>query len=91
MIEKKQCENKECGKDFYGTKRAKFCSDKCRVTNWRNTMKKRKVEYTIYGENDAVLKQGECFARYGEYEMQDICDHANIDFDDVWSMTTTNT
>ena len=53
-------------------------------------MKKRKVEYTIYGENEAVLKQGECFARHGEYEMQDICDHAGIDFDDVWSMETTD-
>jgi hypothetical protein len=37
MIKEKQCNNKECGKTFYGTKRAKFCSDKCRVTNWRKS------------------------------------------------------
>jgi hypothetical protein len=40
MIKKKKCNNKECGKYFYGTKRAKFCSDKCRVTNWRKSCAK---------------------------------------------------
>lgn len=52
-------------------------------------MKKRKVQYTIYGENEAILKHGECFARYDEYEMQDICDHASIHIEDVWSLATT--
>jgi len=33
MIEQKKC--KHCKKKFYGTKRARFCSTKCRVASWR--------------------------------------------------------
>lgn len=52
-------------------------------------MKKRTVEYKALGENDSVLAEGECNAREGEWEMFDICTHAGIDMDDVWSMETT--
>jgi hypothetical protein len=45
MIKKKKCENIKCNKEFYGTKRARFCCDKCRVTKWR--------------EKDAVKKMRE--------------------------------
>ena len=38
MIKEKTCENNSCANKFYGTKRAKFCSDLCRLTKWRNTM-----------------------------------------------------
>lgn len=33
MIGEKVCEN--CGKKYYGTSRARFCSIKCRVANHR--------------------------------------------------------
>ncbi len=52
-------------------------------------MKKRKVKYVIYGENDSVLHEGECCARSGSHEVRDILDHASIDFDDMWSIETT--
>jgi len=33
MITEKKCEN--CNEKFHGTKRARFCSTKCRVANYR--------------------------------------------------------
>ena len=30
-ISEKKCDRKECGRTFHGTKRAKYCSDYCRV------------------------------------------------------------
>ena len=48
-----------------------------------------KVDYIIYGENDVVIADGSCKARADAWEMQDICDHASVEMDDVWSMETT--
>ena len=79
MIEKKQCNNKECGKLFYGTKRAKFCSDKCRVTNWRKNMfnvdmsrlkqaiKNRSLEYKKNDDGTVTINE-ETFDR--EYDVE---------------------
>jgi hypothetical protein len=53
-------------------------------------MKKRKVKYIIYGKDDVILKESECFARYGENEIQDILDDADIYFDDIWSVEHTD-
>ena len=38
MIREKECENKDCSKKFYGTKRAKFCCGNCRLISWRSKM-----------------------------------------------------
>ncbi len=48
------------------------------------------VDYILYGENDKVLAKGECQARFGEYELLDICNHAGVDMDDVWNVSTTS-
>lgn len=53
-------------------------------------MKKQKVDYIIFGENDSIIATGVCFARVGEWQMQDICDDAGVDMGDVWSMQTTD-
>ena len=42
MITKKKC--KHCEKEFYGTARKKYCSDKCRLYAWRKSLKDKRNE-----------------------------------------------
>jgi hypothetical protein len=80
MIEEKKCEYRECGKKFYGTKRAKFCSDKCRVANWRKKdmfnvdmtqlkqpLKNRGMGYTRNADG-TVTVDGKIFDRASDLE-----------------------
>lgn len=48
-ITEKQCSREECGCSFYGTSRAKYCSDYCRV---RDNRDKKKVE-KLKGDKNA--------------------------------------
>ena len=51
---------------------------------------KRKVFYTIIGEANKVLAQGECNVANNKWETENICNHANIDIDNLWSLETTD-
>ena len=54
----------------------------------KEKQKVREVEYILYGEGEKVLAEGKCKARSGDYEWTDICEHAGINIDDVWSVST---
>jgi len=48
---------------------------------------KKRIEYTVYGENETVISKGVCLA--AEDSTQDILDDCGMDWDDVWSISTT--
>lgn len=50
---------------------------------------KRRVFYTIIGEANKVLAQGVCNVADNKWETENICSHADIDIDRLWSLETT--
>lgn len=44
------------------------------------------VDYILYGENETVLAKGVCAVRDSSYQTSDICIHAGVKFDDVYSV-----
>lgn len=49
MIKKKRCLNMQCSSNFYGGSSSKFCSNACRLKNWRadNTSERTTKLYLI--------------------------------------------
>ena len=50
---------------------------------------KRNITYKIIGENETILAMGGMYVANDEWEDQNICDEAKVDFDDVFSIETT--
>ncbi len=51
--------------------------------------KKSLVDYKLFGEGEKIIAEGSCVARQNDWEMYDICKHAGVNMDDVWSAETT--